>query len=667
MATRKPLVNAGGFPEELPVGDILETDVELKNSIQDLYNKIDTTNNGKKSLLIYYGFPIAYNGIWTTEGVIGEISKFDYFVCGDTYQQPTHVEFASTSTIVNGVRALGTKVYGYVPIGVNTENRPMANLKTAVDQWIALGVDGIFLDEFGFDYGNTRQRQIDVVNFIHSKGLPICANAWVIEEFVCDTLAETGWASGDWKYTRWQTCNPTDLPSPKMPGDFYMFENFCYSHLGPTAVWDTQERAQVASALAKAKNVNIWALAVFGETTPGVVDPTKLGSLGTLDKAGDYITANAYLYDFNIVGSGGFSFGSNGTPLWAPLKQLPSSAKTPTALAQNDYTAMTGTRFFGPVKIVVTNTASVQSVVVTDSTPIPLGQETGGTSSENNIITSLDSTASLAGTVKLFRKPLANRQMPAFVDPMGYDAVIQPMLSRNKVGLWLPHGNGTAVPGIFGIGAMTVVGTATTRNVATTNMFTRTRRLGIVTAATAGALANIRLPSAQCTLGNPANGLGGFFISIRFGISDPAAPTTGYRTFVGIRNTITAATNVEPSTIPNCIGIGHGAADSNLFLYSGGSAAQTPINLGANFPVLTTNVDFYDLILYSPPTESVVYWQVDRLNTGDTASGALNGTIGTQLPLLTTLLTPINAFRTNNASAVAVGIDFVHVYFETDY
>ena len=646
--------------------------VAIGTDIKEINTEINKLGGGGvpklNRLLVYYGFPVAYKGLWSAPSVIAELTaNFDYWIVGHTYQSPTHEEYARTVQIIQGCRAAGMKIYGYIPLGTSSYNYTVNQIGAITDEWKAIGVDGIFIDEYGFDYGNTRQRQIDVVNLIHSKGLPICANAWVFEEFVCDTLAETGWASGDWKYTRWQTWNPTDLPSPKMPGDFYMFENFCYSHLGPTAVWDTQERAQVASALAKAKNVNIWALAVFGETTPGVVDPTKLGSLGTLDKAGDYITANAYLYDFNIVGSGGFSFGSNGTPLWAPLKQLPSSAKTPTALAQNDYTAMTGTRFFGPVKIVVTNTASVQSVVVTDSTPIPLGQETGGTSSENNIITSLDSTASLAGTVKLFRKPLANRQMPAFVDPMGYDAVIQPMLSRNKVGLWLPHGNGTAVPGIFGIGAMTVVGTATTRNVATTNMFTRTRRLGIVTAATAGALANIRLPSAQCTLGNPANGLGGFFISIRFGISDPAAPTTGYRTFVGIRNTITAATNVEPSTIPNCIGIGHGAADSNLFLYSGGSAAQTPINLGANFPVLTTNVDFYDLILYSPPTESVVYWQVDRLNTGDTASGALNGTIGTQLPLLTTLLTPINAFRTNNASAVAVGIDFVHVYFETDY
>ena len=153
--------------------DLNQFATNVANYIKDIRTSIDTSNNGKKSLLIYYGYPIAYKGIWTTDGVIGEISKFDYFVCGDTYQQPTHEEFASTSTIINGVRALGTKVYGYVPIGVNTEDRPMATLKTAVDQWIALGVDGTFLDEFGFDYGNTRQRQIDVVNFIHSKGLPI--------------------------------------------------------------------------------------------------------------------------------------------------------------------------------------------------------------------------------------------------------------------------------------------------------------------------------------------------------------------------------------------------------------------------------------------------------------------------------------------------------------
>lgn len=619
-------------------------------------------------LLVYYGFPVAYKGMRSAPAVIAELTaNFDYWIVGHTYQSPTHEEYATTVQIMQGCRAAGMKIYGYIPLGTSSYNYTVNQIGAITDEWKAIGVDGIFIDEYGYDYGNTRQRQIDVVNLIHSKGLPICANAWEIEEFVCDTLAETGWASGDWRYTRWQTWNPTDLPSPKMPGDFYMFENFCYSHLGRTVVWDTQERAQDASALAKAKNVNIWALAVFGETTPGVVDTTKLGSLGTLDKAGDYITANAYLYDFNIVGSGGFSFGSNGTPLWAPLKQLPSSAKTPTALAENDYTPMTGTRFFGPVKIVVTNTPSLQSVVVTDSTPIALGQSTGGTSTENNVITSLDTTAAAANSVKLFRKVMASRNVLGMVGPSGLDVALQPMFSRNKIGMWMPPGNATGVPGILGLGTLTATGTATARNVATTNMFTRTRRLGYVTAATAGSLCGIRLPAAQCTIGGASGNLGGFFLSIRFGISDAATPPTGYRTFVGMRNSTAAPTNVEPSTITNCIGIGHGAADSNFKLYFGGSAAQTPIDLGANFPALTTNVDFYDLILYSPPGQSVVNWQVDRLNTGNTASGVLNGTLGTQLPSLTTLLTAINAFRTNNAAAVAVGIDFVHIYLETDY
>jgi hypothetical protein len=287
--------------------------------------------------------------------------------------------------------------------------------------------------------------------------------------------------------------------------------------------------------------------------------------------------------------------------------------------------------------------------------------------SPSTVLSSTDSTAAAADTVKLFRKVMANRQMPAFVGPKGFDVAVQPMLSRNKIGLWMPAGNATTVPGVFGLGALTAVGTAIARSVATTNMFTRTRRIGYVTAATAGTLASLRLPAVQCTIGNPSTSLGGFFISMRWGISDAVTPPTGYRTFVGIRNTSTAATNVEPSTIPNCIGMGHGETNSNMFLYYGGSAAQTPIDLGANFPALTTNTDLYELMLYSPPSESVVYWEVNRLNTGHTASGVLNGTVGTQLPALTTMLTPINAFRCNNAAAVAVGIDFVHLYFETDF
>ena len=326
------------------------------------------------SLLVYYGYPIAYKGIWNADAIVAEISaSHDYWVVGHTYQDPAHGEYASTVAIMRGVRAAGVKLYGYIPLGTNSYNYTVAQIEAITDQWMAIGVDGIFIDEYGFDYGNTRQRQVDVVNMIHTKGLPICANAWVMEEFVTDSLAETGWPSGDWRYVSWQDRNPTNIPSPAQPGDSYLFENFCYDHLGPTTVWNTQERAERARALALQNDVSVWGVAVFAETTPGTLDTAKLGNLATLPAAGEYISANAYLYDINVVGSGGFSFGSNGTPLWAPLRQLPEGAQLPASPAENNYTAKTGTRYFGPVKLTVTNTDTTQGVAVVSAIPSPLG------------------------------------------------------------------------------------------------------------------------------------------------------------------------------------------------------------------------------------------------------------------------------------------------------
>lgn len=316
-------------------------------------------------LLIYYGFPIAFKGIWGTNGVIADISaNYKYWVVGHTYQEPTHAEYASTTAIIQGVRAAGVKVYGYIPLGTSNYNYTIQEIGDITDQWAAIGVDGIFLDEFGFDYGSTRQRQVDAVSAIHAKGLPICANAWVFEEFACDTLAETGWPVGDWKYNRWLTYNPNDIASPAAPGDSFLIENFCYDNTGPSVIWDTQERASLIRPVATAKDIELWAVAVFGETTPGTLDLTKIGSFDNLDQCGEYISANAYLYDISIVGSGGFSFGSAGNPVWAPLYRLPANANVADYPASNNYTTKTCVRQFGPVNVAVVNDTTIQSVTV---------------------------------------------------------------------------------------------------------------------------------------------------------------------------------------------------------------------------------------------------------------------------------------------------------------
>lgn len=287
-----------------------------------------------------------------------------------------------------------------------------------------------------------------------------------------------------------------------------------------------------------------------------------------------------------------------------------------------------------------------------------------------NAVTALDMTATTdpgaaaAGHLTLYAKAIAGRVMAKIVGPSGLDTALQPFLARNKVGYWCPPGNATTLPGVFGYTAPTFVGTPTTRSVSTTNQFTRTRRLGYVSAATAGSLTSGRVAVAQITTGTGT--LGGFHKIMRFGISDAAVVATA-RMFVGISTNVAAPTNVEPSTLTNCIGVGHGAADTNLKLFYGGSVAQTPIDLGVNFPSNTTNTDMYELALFSAPAGAgEIMYEVTRVNTGRVATGTISPAGGVALPGSTTLMTYLWWYRTNNATAAAVGFDTFSDYIETD-
>jgi hypothetical protein len=272
-----------------------------------------------------------------------------------------------------------------------------------------------------------------------------------------------------------------------------------------------------------------------------------------------------------------------------------------------------------------------------------------------------DPAAPPAETVRLFRREIAGRQMPAFRGPIGLESPLQSSLALKRVMRANPTGNSTAVA-TEGMN-YAVVGTPTSRAVTTASFFQRMRRIGYVSAASAGSLAGARHQLNQLTTGT-GSGLGGFFAVIRFGLS---GVVSDMRAFVGAWNVATAPTDIEPSTMTNCIGVGRGAADTNLSLFYGGTAAQTPIPLGANFPANTANVDAYELALFAPPdVAQTVYWQVTRLNTGHVASGTLTGGAAV-LPADNVGLTPFQAWVSNNTTAAAVAIDIMSVYVETDY
>jgi hypothetical protein len=269
-----------------------------------------------------------------------------------------------------------------------------------------------------------------------------------------------------------------------------------------------------------------------------------------------------------------------------------------------------------------------------------------------------------AGTMKLFTHDVAGRLMPAFVGPSGLDSIIQPFFARNNITALTSVGNIASINSI-GSASPTVTGfTAAARTTAATNFFTRMRKTGYVTAATAGAVGQFRFTTNTVSVGD-GTGLGGFFYCIRFGISD-AADVAGARMFMGVGVTATPS-NVEPSTLTSCIGIGHGASDTNFKIFYGGSAAQTPIDLGANFPCNTRSTDMYELALFAPPSvANTVRWMVTRLNTGHVESGTISGG-ATVLPQSSTLMAGLHGYRTNNATPLAVAIDFSRYYLETDF
>ncbi len=271
--------------------------------------------------------------------------------------------------------------------------------------------------------------------------------------------------------------------------------------------------------------------------------------------------------------------------------------------------------------------------------------------------------APAAGNLKLFVDNVAGRPMPSFRGPSGLDRVLQPYLARGRFAMARPAGNNTAMHVLGMIIAST--GTATQANIATTSRHTEMARLEyLVTVAAATAVAGFRGNAQQWTIGGAAADRGGFRMSYIW------APATGvtnatHRAFAGMRASVAAPTDVEPSTLTNICGMGWDAADTNVqFMHNDSAGTATKIDLGASFPVPTVDrTSAYLIEIYAPPgtTQSLSY------EITDLVSGAVaTGTVTTDLPATSQLLSHYNYMSVGGTSSV-VGIAVMGIAMETDY
>lgn len=270
-----------------------------------------------------------------------------------------------------------------------------------------------------------------------------------------------------------------------------------------------------------------------------------------------------------------------------------------------------------------------------------------------------------ADQITLYAEKQGGRTLPAFKGDTGMRNILQNSFAYTSTGIWNAAPGTSTVPGIVGFPVLTAVGTATSRPMAVTNVRTRMRRIGYVSAATAAAFAAVRSTVHICSVGVGDAIQGGFHYTMRFNVSD-AATVSGARMFNGLMTSVAAPTNVEPNTLIQCIGVAQLSTDATQWYLIHGGTSTTSVALGTALGAPTDINTVWDMTLFSPPDIlGICEYELKNLGTGKKASGIITpASQGVQLPNKDTLLA-MQCWRTNNATAAAVAFDINYIYVET--
>lgn len=163
-----------------------------------------------KRLAIYYGYPSSVNGTYTVSGAVDVFKKYKILVLGSGLEDPSHPDHNNTAAIISDPLMKGTKVYGYIDA-----TQPLNIIQNKIDLWFNINVAGIFMDQFGYDFGLTRVKQREIIWSIHEKGnnkLSAFVNAWNVDDVFGTTIDPIH--------------NPDGLPTRMNENDIYLAESF---------------------------------------------------------------------------------------------------------------------------------------------------------------------------------------------------------------------------------------------------------------------------------------------------------------------------------------------------------------------------------------------------------------------------------------------------------
>lgn len=164
------------------------------------------------TLLVFHGWPSRINAAVAPAAAAVDYSRYEFVVLGGGVELPEHPDHARTAAVLADPVMADTIVFGYVNLGVTNGMLTLEEVRRRVDLWKALGVDGVQLDAFGYDWEVTRARQNAAVGYVHSLGMPVMANGWLPADVFDSAVVPV--------------YNPNGVGTLLGAGDYYMFESY---------------------------------------------------------------------------------------------------------------------------------------------------------------------------------------------------------------------------------------------------------------------------------------------------------------------------------------------------------------------------------------------------------------------------------------------------------
>lgn len=263
-------------------------------------------------LLVYYGYPSAINAAPSVPAAAAVFGAYDYVVWGQGLEDPAHPDHANAVAIVAHEATATTRIFGYIDLGVTTQNLPMAEIEARITRWEQMGADGVLFDNFGYDFQTGRARQNAAVDSAHAKGLDVIVSAFRPEDAFGNQVDPVH--------------NPSGVPTRIAASDFYLYESLGV-RLGEYedgAAW--RQKSDALETYRQSLGFRILSITTTATDGPGAYDASRFF----------YAWHAAQLYGHAATGWGEFAYSASG----ASSGQAPHRARP---------TLDPGTVFTGPV------------------------------------------------------------------------------------------------------------------------------------------------------------------------------------------------------------------------------------------------------------------------------------------------------------------------------